>query len=433
MSNTIESNLNRLKSFFSIDSSNREFTDNVNPYARAMSVGNKDYTFADVQKDPGKVMLAIMQQATSQYSVEIANWTGGKEEAFNVAKPRRATLMEMYVRALEDGFIYRQIEQRTLRITKAKFRIVDFTSREINTEKTDLFKKPWFKKFIRIALSSKSHGPTLLYISDLLEKQIKDVDFVLREHVVPEHNLILKKPTDNEGVDFTKPPYNKFTLLIGDRRDIGYLNKLIPLYILKKHSWAAWDKFEEMFGLPIRWAKTDKSDAKSLNEIQNWLSKMGKAAYGIFDKNTDFEIKESTRADAYQVFEMKRKACNEEIAITVNGQTMTTLDGSSRSQAEVHQSTQDDITLDDLDFIENLVNYDLMELCNYHGYDFTDQDVFEWDLPEDLNAKLKIFQGVKSMGFELDQDQVSKVFGVNITGKTTVTEGDDPKEKEPKK
>lgn len=397
---------------------------------RTFKVGAEEFTLSDVKKDPGRVMIAITKETESMYAVEFANWTAAKDEALNPTKPRRNTLIQLYNRALEDGIIWRQIEQRALRISKTKFRIVDFKTREINQEKTDLLQKPWFKKYIKIAMASRAFGHSLMFIKDMQDGQVKDVDVVVRGHVVPEQNMILRKPNDNDGVDFTKPPYNKFTLSIGENADLGYLNKLIPLYILKKHSWAAWDKFEEMFGLPIRWAKTDKEDPKSINEIQRWLESMGKASYGIFDKNTEFELKESTRADAYQVFDMKRKAVNEEIVITVNGQTMTTMDGASRSQAEVHQLTQDDITVDDLDFIQGLTNYDLMALLNFHGYGFDENDVFEWDLPEDLEAKLKIFKGVNDMGFELDQDQVSKVFGVNIVGKI---EGAAPKDNEPKK
>ena len=338
-------------------------------------------------------------------------------------------MVELYTSILEDPFIFRQIEQRCLRLTNKKFRIVDYKTREVNQDKTDLLKKAWFKKAIRYAIESRFHGYSLIYIKDIVNGLIKDVDLVWREHVVPQQSTILKSPRDLKGIVYTQPPYDKWTLGIGDPGDLGLLNKLAVLYILKKHSWAAWDQFEELFGLPIRWAQTDKSDKKTLGEIESWLSNMGKAAYGIFPQDMKFEIKESTRTDAYQVFDMKRKACNEEAAICINGQTMTTMNGSSRSQGEVHERTQDDITVDDLDFLESWVNDDLMPFLTVHGYGFDDNDIFEWDLPDDLQAKLKIFQGVKGMGFKLDPDQVEKTFGVKIIGTDDEPDEEDTKPK----
>jgi len=402
-------------------------------HTQTILIGDTPVKLSDIQKDPGRVMVQIMKQATSQYAKEIDNWIAAKQAAYNVEKPRRKKLIELYTSILEDLFVYRQMEQRCLRITNKAFKVVDFKTREVNQEKTDLLKRSWFKKLIKWAIESRFYGYSLIYVKDINQDgSIKEVDLVYREHVVPEQSLILKDPNADKGANYTQPPYDKWTIGVGDTQDFGVLNKVAPMYILKKHSWAAWDQFEEIFGLPIRWAKTDKSDPKTLSEIESWLDSMGKAAYGIFPRDMDFEISESTRSDAYQVFDKKRQACNEEIAIGINGQTMTTLNGSSRSQGEVHERTQDEITIDDLDFIASWINDSLMSWLKNFGYDFNDNDVFEWDLPEDLMAKLKIFQGVKNMGFELDQEQVEKTFGVKISGRTT-TETHTEEDPEPKK
>ena len=400
---------------------------------KVVTIGNAQFNLTDIKKDPGRVMMQIMKHTSSEYKKEIEHWTSSKQEARNTRRPRRLQLIELYTSILEDTFIYRQIEQRCLRITNKKFRIVDYKTREVNQDKTDIITKSWFKKLLRYAIESRFYGHSLVYVKELQGGQIKDIDLLYREHVVPEKHQFLKNPNDESGFDYTQPPYDKFTVAIGEPDDLGILNKLAPIYILKKHSWAAWDQFEEMFGLPIRWAQTDKSDSKTLGEIQNWLENMGTAAYGIFPTDMKFEIKESTRSDAFQVFDMKRKACNEESAICINGQTMTTMNGSSRSQGEVHERTQDEITVDDLDFIASWINdVGLYWINNHSQIQFDENDVFEWDLPEDLMAKLKIFQGVKQMGFELDQDQVEKTFGVKIAGRIT-SKTDKEEDPEPKK
>jgi hypothetical protein len=106
-----------------------------------------------------------------------------------------------------------------------------------------------------------------------------------------------------------------------------------------------------------------------------------------------------------------------ELAILINGQAMTSMNGSSRSQGEVHERVMDEITKDDEVFITTLVNEKLLPLLrDVHKYPFEDGDVFELDQPEDLQALLKIYTGVNQMGFQLDMDEVSKRFKVKITG-----------------
>jgi len=75
----------------------------------------------------------------------------------------------------------------------------------------------------------------------------------------------------------------------------------------QKHSWQNWDEFEEMFGIPMRTAKTASTDKRVLDEIDKWLQDFGSSNYARLPQDVEFEIKESTSRDAFNVFNEKEK------------------------------------------------------------------------------------------------------------------------------
>ena len=105
----------------------------------------------------------------------------------------------------------------------------------------------------------------------------------------------------------------------------------------------AWAEFGELFGQPIRIGKTDIHDKERKSSMKNMLENMGRSAYALFHSNDQIELVQAGQTDAYQVFEAFLRYADEQISKLFIGQTMTSDDGSSRSQAEVHASIFDEI------------------------------------------------------------------------------------------
>ena len=61
--------------------------------------------------------------------------------------------------------------------------------------------------------------------------------------------------------------------------------------------------FGEVFGMPLRVATTTSRDPKEYDRIEKMLQTMGAASYGLFPEGTTVDLKESTRADAYNVYQ----------------------------------------------------------------------------------------------------------------------------------
>jgi phage gp29-like protein len=377
-----------------------------------------------IKKDPAKVLSKIIVQQSSLYSKAMSDWLAARAAAENPVYPIRTLLYDLYHDLILDGFFYGLFyNHRVLPIKNKAFKIVNASGEE-QPEKTKLLQKDWFYKLMLWYMESKLYGYSLPYIDSLSFdgsiSNIQNMVLLPRKHVHPEKHVVTPFQNEFDGIDYQQRPLSNYVFPIGDPFDLGLLNIAAPLLIIKKHSWQSWDQFEEMFGIPIRIAKTASQDPRVQNEIQNWLVNMGSASYGIFPEGTDIDIRENKQTDAFSVFQQKITSINEELAILACGQTMTSMNGSSRSQGEVHERVKDQITKDDERGFRTLVNeHWLKMLMEEHGYPLEAGDSFEWDQPEDLDSLLKIYQGIDAMGFQLDQQQVAQKFGVKILGLKT--------------
>lgn len=387
-------------------------------------------------KDPVNFMVSLIRNQTTLYSKEIATWKMARREAMDIYNPHRVLLNDLYKDIELDGFISGIVtNRRILKISNKRIKVVNKAGEE-QPEKSLYFNRKWFNDFLKYAMQSRFHGYSLVYFPDRTAKgEFKSTKLVYREHVIPIAHRIVQRVYDAQGSDYTLPPYNNFVLGIGDEEDLGIFEKAAPLYILKKHSWANWDQFEEMFGIPIRIAKTASQDKKVIAQIESWLQNMGAAAYGIFPEGTDMDVKENSQTDAFKVFYEKIQTCNSELEVLITGQNRITQKGGSYAKETVAQDDTDEVTDDDKTFNRYVINDMLIPLMIANGYKFDEGDTGEWadekeTTPQEAADLLKI---INDMGFVLDQTQVEKLTGIKILG-TKAPEVPAPgvKEKKPK-
>jgi phage gp29-like protein len=368
------------------------------------------------QKKAVSIMSQIIRQAASQSRKDIEDWKGAKRSAENPDRPSRKKLMEIYYDSVIDGHLKAQMNNRIMRVTNKKFKVVNRKTKQEDPVKTELLQTKWFKTFVWHAMEAIFFGYSLIEFNPPgLDGCFNSVKLVFREHVLPDRLEVLVRASDERGISFAQPPFSHWHIGVGDQDDLGLLLELSLFALMKKNTWASWGEFEEMFGVPIRTAETASADPKVKGEIQDWMEEMGRAAYGVFPEGTKLQIHNSGQGDAFQVFEQKRKACNEEISKLINGQTMTSDNGSSRSQSETHALTEDQITQDDMDDIHYLVNDDLLPFLIMHGYPFTPDDVFEWDQQEELKLldRWTIDNGILTH-FDVDPTYIEETYGVKV-------------------
>ena len=162
--------------------------------------------------------------------------------------------------------------------------------------------------------------------------------------------------------------YKRQIIQWGEDDDLGLLLKVAPYVIYKRGGFGDWAQFVELFGMPQRIGKYNSMDEQSRRLLIQAFEEAGSAPYIVIPKESDVEqttLSGSSNGALYNDF---RNACNEEILITVLGQTMTTRDGASLSQSKVHMEVQEKKHRSDRRFVIRMLNKYFVPLLESRGY-----------------------------------------------------------------
>jgi hypothetical protein len=388
------------------------------------------------KEDQANLMVSIVKNQFTLYRKEIADYEFARTEAMDSLYPRRLRLIEFYNDLFLDPFIGGLVEnRRILKISNKRIKVVN-SKGDKDDELSKLFDRMWFNDFVKYAMEARFFGFSCVQFYKRKANGEFDLpDLIYRENILPERSMILNRVYDSTGIDITQPPFSNYIMLIQKAGDLGIFNKAAILYILKKHSWGNWDEFEEMFGVPIRIAKTASQDKKVQSAITAWLADMGSASFGLFPLDTELEVIENKGKDAFQVFNEKRKACNEELEVLITGLNRITQQGGSYAKEKVNEAETDQVTLDDKTYLRYIIIDHLLPMMRVNGYKIPEDHSVDWDDAKEVDKTdlIDIYTKVNDMGFELDPKDVEARFGVKIIGKKEVKPigdpGKQPKEK----
>ncbi len=179
---------------------------------------------------------------------------------------------------------------------------------------------------------------------------------------------------------------------------------------------AFWDMFGEIFGAPMRVARTNTTDEAERRRIEGSLDRMGAAFWALFPEGTDIEIKESSRGDAYNVYDKRVDRCNSELSKGTLMQTMTIDSGSSLSQSETHLEIFEDVVKADAKMVANVVNDKLLPLMARHGFPVQGL-TFQWDDAASFSpAERREEERLLLEYYEIDPQYFVDNYNIPITG-----------------
>ena len=341
--------------------------------------------------------------------------------AIGIDNPKRGVLYDIYTDCLVDLHLSGCIGQRKGKTLQKDFLIVGKDGKK-NEQVTNLFKKEWFLDFIDIALDSRFWGHSLIQLGDIIRDddglRFNGVELVPRKHVCPEFGVILREPSDDpsDGISYKEGDFANWCIEVGKPRDLGLLLKCAPACISKKNMLAFWDMFGEIFGAPMRVARTNTQDAAERSRIEKSLDNMGAAFWALFPEGTDIEIKESSRGDAYNVYDKRVDRCNSELSKGTLMQTMTIDSGSSLSQSETHLEIFEDVIAADARFIAYVVNDKLIPLMIKHGFPLKGLS-FEWDNTATfIPAEQREMERMLLQYYDIDPQYFIDKYNIQITG-----------------
>ena len=374
-------------------------------------------------RDAKKLLVDLQLQTEMLTKKDIGAWRMAWQRAIDVQNPNRCALLDIYTDVGVDMHLTGCVGQRKGFVTKRGFKLVDKGGKK-NDEVTALFETEWFDEFVSLVLDSRYYGHSLIQFDVAIDRdgqmQFPIPELVPRKHVRPEYGVIVRNQNDvpQSGISYREGEFADWCIEVGRPHDLGLYLKCCPSALSKKNMLAFWDGFGEIFGMPIRIAKTTSQDEKSRNKIQDMLAKMGAAFYGVFPNDTEIEIKESSRGDAYNVYDKRIDRANSELSKGVLNQTMTIDSGSSLSQSQVHLEVFENVINEDQKLVRNVVNNKLIPFMAKHGFPVVGY-TFEWDdtvvyTPEHIR---EVERMLITGGYEIDPKYFADKYGIEITGK----------------
>lgn len=229
----------------------------------------------------------------------------------------------------------------------------------------------------------------------------------------PEALRIIDEKNIAEGIPL--PPY-KFIVhrprLKSGLTLRGGIARLVAFsYLCKMYGLKDWMAFLEIYGVPIRVGYYDGELNEQQEEtLRRAVYEIGSDAAAILPRSMAIEFVQLSQAsNSSEAFARMLEWIDRQVSKAVLGQTMTSDDGSSRAQAEVHNEVRQDIIDADAKQLANTLNRDLIK--PYIDLNYGVQKAYPkltFNLPETYNTEYLADNLAKliPLGLKVSQQEV---------------------------
>lgn len=342
-----------------------------------------------------KTVMELQRTTDSLTRKDIADWRIAWQMAINVDNPNRQRLYDIYRDVDIDLHLSGCIQQREGFVLSRSFKLVNEKGDE-DEEAGNYFNTSWFKQLMKFALDANYWGHSLIELGELTTDSndrlsYNGVTLIPRKHVIPEYGRVIAQLGFDwtSGIDYRQPPFVDWLIEVGQPNSLGLYLKAATQTIPKKNALAFWDTFAEIFGMPMRIARTTTRDEKELSKMEKMMAEMGTEGWGVFQQGTEIEVVESSKGDAFNVYDRRIDRANSELSKLIIGQTMTIEDGSSLSQSETHLEVFQNLVEADCDMLRDMVNNQLIPRMIRHGFPLKGIR-FDWDYSEDYTPEQQV-------------------------------------------
>ena len=374
----------------------------------------------DDRKRVKHVVMALQRTTDALTRKDIADWRKAWQLAINIDEPNRQRLYDIYRDTDADGHLSGCVRQREGFVMAKSFKLVAADGNE-SDEALHYFDQSWFKQLCRLALDSVYWGHSLIELGDIVQDGdgcacYSGVRLIPRKHVIPEYGRVVKQVGDDwkTGIDFHHPPFSSWLIEAGRPDDLGLFLKAAQHTIPKKNMLAFWDTFGEIFGMPMRIAKTASRDNKEIDRLNRMLVEAGASQTAVMPLDTELEFIESTRGDAYNVYNQRIDRANSELSKLIIGQTMTIEDGSSLSQSQTHLQVFQNLVEEDADMLRDVVNNQLLPRMVAHGFPLQGFR-FDWDYSTDYTPEQQVaYETMVADRYDVDPSYFAEKYSMPV-------------------
>jgi len=371
------------------------------------------------------IVAKIISEFKDRNRAEIRKWRQALELAKRPDTPRMYMIQDLIENLGADGHLISQLLLRKAATICNTIAIIDKKTGEEIPEKTELFRSEWFFNLVSIALDKTKYGYTLIELTDPTTMTFQVIP---RRNVCAPLRMVYFEVGGDKGIDYTTG-FERTLLEVGKDDDMG-IAELLGALIWKRNAIQSWAEYTEKFGMPMITATTNKTNKGDIDKLESMLRTLGEAAQAVLPEGTTIDIKSFEGKDAYMVYDKLIERMNTELGKPITGGTMLSDNGSSRSQAEVHERNLDDkIAWFDKRSIEFLVNGKLLAMMQSWGWNVnpeTDKFIYEESSDVKLTELYTIVDKLLTQGYDVKQEWISKKFGIPLMGTRKVPTSKQP-------
>ena len=317
-------------------------------------------TRKDNRKDDTPVVNQIIIKAPLRKVSDVGTWRAALRAA-DAGRP--ASLYNLFEDIMIDGLLSDAVQKRIDAVTNSELTFQDASGEEV-PEISELMDSTAWETILTEIVKCKMYGRAGVELT--FGPDGMSAFAIPAKHIDLRTRSILVRENDLSGIPYEPDPQ---LIILGQDLDWGLLLKATPYAIYKRGGFGDWSQWVELFGMPRRVGKYNAYDPESRKLLEEAFDKAGSAPWMVVPKETEIETEESSAGNGGS-YDQFRKACNEEILITILGQTLTTIQGDkgARSLGVVHKEVEEGKNKSDLRFVQRVLNSRLLPLLESRGY-----------------------------------------------------------------
>lgn len=386
------------------------------------------------------ILSSINAESLDRAKANVDLWREALEEWEGIGGgvPDRYKMMQLYAEIVQDDSVATHLTtiQRSIEGTEFQVGVLNGDKIEPNEAFMDLFRSEWYSTLIRYVIEAEMFGYTLIDVLPAVNGQYESDNFKLipRHLVIPEQSLVRKRTSVNiDLINYKDPAFASRLMELGDKYSKGLFNNIALMYIYKKNALAYWSNYQSKFGIPPVIVKTDLSNNAKTNSLISFLQNMRSNTFSLVGYDDQVEILNNVDSDAFNTFKELIDHCDKQISKVLEGQTMTSSDGSSRSQAEVHERVAEEFHQARLRRVERTINKILIPILS-QDIKGLNNVVFRYAEKKNVDDIIDRVVKLKQAGYQVEKDYLEEVTGLVLEKvESPIPNNEDPKKKEEEK
>ena len=354
----------------------------------------------------------IEENSKGRIAPSVDDFIRASEAASSKIIQHRITLYNHYQQTLMyDSHVNALVKKRLENIGNKTLVLYDGENKVESHD--EFFSSPKFRSFLQdIVFSHVFMGMGVFQLRQIEYNETPWFDYFKfpEKHVNPFAKEILKFQHDDHGQPFSDDPTMMF---VGDENSLGIMLQVTLLSLYRRLGMFNYGKYVDLASENfMRITAREFGDNNAIAAVQEQLSRRDGGGMITLPDGVNLESGNQSSSSQNQLFENYMSMLKDELAILILGQTMTTEDGSSRSQAEVHELEQQSKYTADEQLLLDILNYEFLEKIDLWGltYKPTMKFKFEPTSDDEVRMQLRNLTALKELGMEFTQEELREKF-----------------------